>query len=64
MVLTTLPETGLRGAVAVPVEVVEKPVERIVEHLRIETIQLQSSPAEGSDCAVIASRMPAPSWNR
>jgi hypothetical protein len=34
------------GAVAVRVEFVEKPVERIVERVRFETKQLESSPAD------------------
>ncbi|MEE6179627.1 hypothetical protein [Mycobacterium sp. 050134] len=33
---------------AVRVEVVEKPVDRIVERVRIETTQAQSSPAEAA----------------
>ena len=56
MVLTTLPERSSRGAVAVPGEVVEKPVERIVEHVRIATIQLQSSPAEAAQIVLRSPR--------
>jgi hypothetical protein len=56
VVLTTLPESDLRGAVAVPAEVVEKPVEPILEHIGIETIQLQPSPAEAAQIVLSSPR--------
>ncbi|MCV7051910.1 hypothetical protein H7H82_15135 [Mycobacterium heidelbergense] len=44
------------GAVAVRVEVVEKPVDRIVERVRIETKQVQSSPAEAAQIVLASPR--------
>jgi len=44
------------GAVAVRVEVVEIPVERIVERVRIETRQVQSSPAEAAQIVLRSPR--------
>lgn len=38
------------------VEVAERPVERIVQHVRIETIQLQSSPAEAAQIVLRSRR--------
>jgi hypothetical protein len=44
------------GAVAVRVEVVEKPVERIVERVRIETRYAPSSPAEAAQIVLRSPR--------
>jgi hypothetical protein len=44
------------GAVAVRVEVVEKPVERIVERVRSETRRLPSSPAEAAQIVLRSPR--------
>lgn len=44
------------GAVAVRVEEVEKPVERIVERVRVETKQIPSSPAEAAQIVLNSPR--------
>jgi hypothetical protein len=44
------------GAVAVRIEVVEKPVERIVQRVRIETRHVQPSPAEAAQIVLRSPR--------
>ena len=44
------------GAVSVRVEVVEKPIERIVERVRIETREVHSSPAEAAQIVLRSPR--------
>ena len=44
------------GAIAVRVEVVEKPVERVVERVRIETKTVSASPAEATQIVLNSPR--------
>jgi hypothetical protein len=46
------------GAVAVRMEVVEKPVERIVERVRIETRRIPPDPAGAAQMVLRSPRMP------